>query len=77
MIQDPDLKGQLELARRENMAIQEMLAYVLKAHGEPVAINKEELTGGTFDGYYIDIQDDIAKEQFVISLREVKKSDDI
>lgn len=55
-------------ARRENMAIQEMLAHVLAAHGKPVVINKEDLVGGKFEGKRIDIQDDIKSEQFIVSL---------
>lgn len=55
-------------ANREKMALQEILAHVLSAHGKPVYINKESLAGGTFEGKRIDIQEDVQAEQFVISL---------
>lgn len=63
-----EVQHQLAMAYRENMAIQEMLAHVLAAHGKPVYINKEDLTGGKFEGKRIDIRDDMASEQFIISL---------
>lgn len=58
----------LAQAHRENMALQEMLAHVLAAHGKPVCVNKEELVGGKFEGKRINIEDDVQAEQFVISL---------
>lgn len=58
----------LARAHRENMALQEMLAHVLAAHGKPIVINKEDLTGGKFDGKRIDIEDDIKADQFIVSL---------
>lgn len=53
--------------RRENRAVQEMLAQVLYAVGEPVLVNKETM-GNLPDGTAIKIDDDIVNGQFVFSL---------
>lgn len=59
---------ELDHARRENMALQEMLAHAIVALGQPLRINQEDLMSGKFEGKRIDVSEDVKKEQFVISL---------
>jgi hypothetical protein len=61
---------ELDHARRENMALQEMLAHAVYQLGGPLRINKEDLMSGKFTGKRIDVSEDVAKDQFVISLVE-------
>lgn len=59
---------ELDHARKENMALQEMLAHAIVALGGPLRIKKESLMSGKFAGRRIDISEDVAKDQFVIGL---------
>lgn len=61
---------ELDHARRENMALQEMLAHAVVALGKPLRINHEDMVSGKFEGKRINIAEDLEKEQFVISLVE-------
>jgi hypothetical protein len=62
---------ELEHARRENMALQEMLAHVLSQVGETVYINKEDMQGGKFEGKRINIELNAAADRFELSLVDV------
>lgn len=62
---------ELEHARRENMALQEMLAHVLSQIGETVYINKEDMQGGKFEGKRINIELNNDAERFELSLTDV------
>lgn len=62
---------ELEHARRENMALQEMLAHVLSQVGETVYINKEDMQGGKFAGKRINIELNSQADRFELSLVDV------
>lgn len=55
--------------RKELRAVQEMLAQVLHAVGQPISVNKEDM-GNLPDGTQIMIDDDLQGERFVFSLKE-------
>lgn len=63
--------NELEHARRENMALQEMLAHVLSQVGETVYINKEDMQGGKFEGKRINIELNAEADRFELSLVDV------
>lgn len=62
---------ELERLKRENMAIQEILAHVLERTGT-VFVSKSELGTGKFAGKRINIENSIEKDGFEISLVEEK-----
>jgi len=62
------LREQLELAHQQNMAYQQMLAHALSELGKELRINQNDLTSQKFQGYVIDLQEDIAADQFVLRL---------
>lgn len=54
---------------RELAGTQEMLAFVLKAIGQPVVVDKALLKRGLGDNTQIQVDDDIAADRFIFSLR--------
>lgn len=61
------LEEERDELRKELRAVQEMLAQVLYAVGEPVTVNKENM-GNLPDGTQITIDDDIKGDRFVFGL---------
>lgn len=53
---------------RELIGTQEMLAFVLKAIGEPVVVPKEFIKEGLGENAQIQVDDDLQKDAFVFSL---------
>lgn len=53
---------------REYLGLQEMLAFVLNAVGEKVMVAKATVQQGLPDGTQIQIDDDLAGDQFVFYL---------
>lgn len=62
-----NLEEERDNLRRENRAVQEMLAQVLNAVGEPVFVNKDDM-GNLKDGTAIRIDDDVEGNRFVFYL---------
>lgn len=63
------LEEERDFLRRENRAVQEMLAQVLKTVGDKVVVTKESM--GTFkDGTQIVIDEDLENEAFVFYVVE-------
>lgn len=61
------LESERDALRRENRAVQEMLAQVLNAIGEPVFVDKSNM-GNLEDGTAIRIDDDMQGDRFVFYL---------
>jgi hypothetical protein len=57
---------------RELIGTQEMLAFVLKAVGEPVFVSKQSITRGLGDHAQIQVDDDIERDGFVFTLTEAE-----
>lgn len=62
------LEEERDELRKELRAVQEMLAQVLYAVGEPVTVDKENM-GNLPDGTQITIDDDIKGNRFVFGLQ--------
>jgi hypothetical protein len=63
------LEEERDYLRRENRAVQEMLAQVLKTVGEKVVVTKESM-GSLKDGTQIVIDEDLENEAFVFYVKE-------
>lgn len=63
------LEEERDYLRRENRAVQEMLAQVLKTVGEKVVVTKESM-GSLKDGTQIVIDEDLENEAFVFYVTE-------
>lgn len=63
------LEEERDYLRRENRAVQEMLAQVLKTVGEKVVVTKESM-GSLKDGTQIVIDEDLESEAFVFYVTE-------
>lgn len=68
-----NIEEERDALRRELVGTQEMLAFVLKAVGEPVVVPKEEVASGLGDNVQIAVDDNMAENAFVFSLIEVSE----
>lgn len=66
------LERAYEEVKAGKQAAEEMLAFVLKAVGEPVMVTKESIVEGFPPGTTIAINDDLQRDAFVLSLEVVE-----